>query len=270
VRGAIRWQRRLPGACDDGDDALGHPSDGIVALDTRRGVEGWSVASGTTRWLARGLSGGVAAGPDVVARGANGSLGLIDGRTGAIDSVQQLPRFSYGWLVTAHDAVFASPEHARLFSIDPASGRTRWRRQAPVPGESFRTLGGDGVVVVGRQVYDARSGRELWRAETAVAALGAGVALVERPRSVEALDIRTGRPRWTVPLTGADRRIVAGDGAVALITRDRLTALDASSGATRWSQPLEGAGVRFYALATIANGLVLVTSTSDDWVPYDE
>jgi outer membrane protein assembly factor BamB len=268
VRGAIRWQRRLPGACDD-YDALGHTSDGIVALDTRRGVEGWSVASGTTRWVARGLSEGVAAGSVVVSRGANGSLGLIDGRTGGIDSLQQLPRFSYGWLVTDHDAVFASPEHARLYSIDPSSGRTRWTRETPVPGESFRTLGGDGVVVVGRQVYDARSGRGLWRTRAAVAALGAGVAVVVRPSTVEALDIRTGRPRWTVPLAGSDRRIVAGDGVIALITRDTLTVLDAGSGATRWSQRLEGTRVRSYAPAAIANGVVLVTASSDDWVPYD-
>jgi hypothetical protein len=63
---------------------------------------------------------------------------------------------------------------------------------------------------------------------------------------------------------------VAGDGVIALITGDTLTVLDAGSGATRWSQHLEGADVRSYAPAAIAHGLVLVTATSDDWVPYDE
>ncbi len=74
-----------------------------------------------------------------------------------------------------------------------------------------------------------------------------------------------------MPTTGdGDDQVVAAEGVVALVDGRRVTLLDARSGARRWTRTIEDTGVRFHPTAAIADGLLLVPSTSTDWSPYDE
>jgi outer membrane protein assembly factor BamB len=123
-------------------------------------------------------------------------------------------------------------------------------------------------------VLDARNGKLLWTLPSQAVAVGSGLALFTGETTLEARDIHTGALRWQVPLPagwgGLDAQVVAGKGAVALIGGTAVTVLDARDGSTRWSEPVDSSGVRYHPAAAITSGLLLVPSTSSDWVPYDE
>jgi outer membrane protein assembly factor BamB len=270
--GALRWTRTLRGACGDyrGVGTIGH---GVVALQTRHGTSGWSVGDGSLRWVVRALDEPMQAG-DRVAGDVRGTRALIvDDRSGRVRAARALPRESFAWYAAAGEAVFVASS-GRVTAIALPSGRVRWTRAVPIQGGLSTPNGADGVVVLGPDVLDVRSGRLLWTLPAQAVAVGSGLALFSGETILEARDIHTGSLRWQVPLPagwgGLDAQVVAGKGAVALIGGSAVTVLDARDGSTRWSQPVDSAGVRYHPTGAIASGLLLVPSTSSDWVPYDE
>jgi outer membrane protein assembly factor BamB len=163
---------------------------------------------------------------------------------------------------TAHSHVYAGSLSGRLYALDATTGRLRWtaRPAGRRPALVFApVVAGDRVVVAfaeraasGVSVFDPK-GRRLWRrqlpravASTGPAAVVGDVVIVAgSDGTLQAWDLRTGRPRWRAagvrtpagpgpsldirPLVAADTRVVAGS------STGRLTAYDARTGIEAWS-----------------------------------
>jgi outer membrane protein assembly factor BamB len=118
-------------------------------------------------------------------------------------------------------------------------------------GRTAIALGRDALVAVA-----PAAGRVAWRSAGADwGGAAAGLLLVRRGDRLEALDPRTGRPRWSRQLPGARPTGLAGarGGPLLLAEPGALTALDAATGATRWRLDLPGAsGLALAALGPLA------------------
>ncbi len=169
--------------------------------------------------------------------------------------------------VVAGGVVLFGSEDGRLYAADVATGAVRWTAELGGPVTSSPAVTGDTVLVVaadGRlQALDLATGTAKW-----ATAAGPRVPYVQNagdPRSwdfydsspvisgdtaiygggdgkVHAVDIATGRERWSFATGGAVRATpaVAG-GLVAAGGMDGvLYALDASTGALRWKFDTEG------------------------------
>jgi outer membrane protein assembly factor BamB len=82
-----------------------------------------------------------------------------------------------------------------------------------------------------------------------------------------ALRWRRQLPRW---MPGGSSQVVADAGAVAVIGQDEIAVLDARTGRTRWSKPLSTAGLRVHAPAAIRDEQILIPSISSGYTPVDE
>ena len=270
--GAIRWTRTLRGACFDygPTGALGQ---GIASIQTRHGTSGWSVRDGSLRWVVRGLDEPLQAGGAVAGEVRETRAEIVDSRSGRVRASVPLPRESFVWYTAPGVALFAASS-GRITAVELPGGRVLWRGSVADEGGLDAARGGDGVVVLGAHVLDVHRGTLLWSAPAPITTIGSGLALVAGETSLTAFDVHTGALRWSVPLPalppGADRQLVAGKGAVALVEGGLVTVLDARDGSTRWSDPLDSTGVRYHPSAAIIDGLLLLSSTSTDWVPYDE
>lgn len=123
---------------------------------------------------------------------------------------------------------------------------------------------GDGLVYVGREkgiaAYDSRTGKEHWESESRDRGMPIGrygaLLLARSGKSLVALDPRSGKRRWRVPLRG-DECITAQSDSVAVVDplangEHLLSIFDTATGARRWAHNLDTAsggcaedGVRF-------------------------
>jgi outer membrane protein assembly factor BamB len=112
---------------------------------------------------------------------------------------------------------------------------------------------------------------ELPLSETVFTA-GAGLALFVHGQTLEALDLRSGRARWRVPLAlpkgDAHRSILASGTSVAVVGPKRVSVFDARDGSTRWSKPIRSAGVAWRGPAAVSDGALLVPATSIGFIPF--
>ena len=179
---------------------------------------------------------------------------------------------------------------SELTALDPASGRRLWRQTLGPTGGFGAPSGADGVVLAGWEgatrslaenarvsyaAFDAASGRRLWlrRGFLDLEAAGSGLALFEQHATIEADDLRTGALRWHRRLPGwraGYRMIVAGEGAVAVIDRDRVTVLRSRDGAVSWSRRLPTDGLAAYGPSAISAGMLVIPGQSSSFTPYDE
>lgn len=138
----------------------------------------------------------------------------------------------------------------RIYAVDTADGRVRWRRRTPVVSLT-RPVVADGLVHHvdgGRHLhtFDAATGRRRWRlkyrrsgANFAGPVLADGTLYVVDDRgTVRALDPATGTVRWqrSTPVRGAVTPLLH-DGTLYLGGRlqREVYALDAATGEQRWS-----------------------------------
>jgi outer membrane protein assembly factor BamB len=148
--------------------------------------------------------------------------------------------------VVAGGLVLIGSDDGQVYGLDPATGEERWEQPfvAEDAIEAPLVAAGDGVYVASRDgnVYrlDPATGEETWRGETGGAlrtapAIGAGrVFVVDELGYLKALDLESGRRRWSSPsndyagppvLVGVDAGrpalvAVREDGAVELLDLD--------------------------------------------------
>jgi outer membrane protein assembly factor BamB len=184
--------------------------------------------------------------------------------------------------VVGYGSLFEEAFDGRLFAIDPATGRVRWRYYAPRCGWSSPALGGGlvfatfiahpschahayaGAIVA----FTARDGHVVWHrrigpCESSPLVANGLVYIGDQDGYVYAFDARTGRPRWSfntgAPIkaspTLAYGRIYIGNYAGAFF------ALDARSGRLVWRQAGYG---NFYSTASVSAGRVYVGSLDEN------
>ncbi|MQY12463.1 Outer membrane protein assembly factor BamB [Streptomyces sp. RB5] len=142
----------------------------------------------------------------------------------------------------------------RVRVLDPRSGKQLWTRRADARGPSgFLTAGagavfafdprrsGDSTEPYTLRALDVASGRSRWTAEVpffpwGILAAGQVVCYAEGS-NITALDTGSGRTRWTASPGGLN--IGGGPDAVLTTNEDRITALDARTGRTRWKRRVD-------------------------------
>ncbi|MFJ9458477.1 PQQ-binding-like beta-propeller repeat protein [Kitasatospora sp. NPDC101447] len=257
--GAVRWSRVVGAAAPaDGPDGWqlassgGWPlaaGDGVVCVASTAGVQVLDAASGEPRWEV--------AAPDwdefpwrqepVVGGGrvfaAHGtSLRCYDAVGGGLCWSSD-PGAS-GVLALAGGTVFAGGRYGGLLAFDARSGERRWVQEA-VDGTGTPPVVERGVVHV------------LQNGPTVDSA------------TVFALDAATGRVLWQrgrLPVAGP---LSVADGAVCLLSGERLVALDAATGETRWTAQVPRGLGRGTSSAAAADGTVYVGTNDDRLFAFD-
>jgi outer membrane protein assembly factor BamB len=289
--GARRWTEPWKGVCFDYGSATA-VVDGMFVIDGRHGPELVRVRDGSS---ARALA--APGGAEVTASGIVALHGddvtaspIADGTPTWQAHVAGRPELRS----VDETAVLLVGDPVRLSALDRRTGAHLWRRGLPFAGGYGGATGAaDGVVTVSGPIgespvspyetyaIDERTGRILWKRRrvrpdpaTPLLAVGGDVAVFgDRARdgspTIVALDLRSGRTRWTVrppwrssrPLEGA-----VGDGMVILTDGHRLVAFAQLDGAIRWNRRWpSGAGT-----PVIAGRLVLVPYTRSGFPFYDE
>jgi outer membrane protein assembly factor BamB len=299
--GVLLWQRALRDACSD-YGPLDPVSDGIVAVATSSGLQGWRARDGSTQWRNRVFKDTPRQTTNAVVSVSSdrGLVHYLDPRSGHLERVALAQSEPYPWLVTPKVTVLVTQStdapdfRQQLTAIDPTSGQRVWRQTIGGNGGLAAPAAADGVTVVGWAppyrmnvrmtygAYDVRTGRRLWlRRQPAssngppdeLEAIGSGIAVFVRVGMLSALDLRSGAVRWRRQLTGwraGYSQVVAAEGSVAVIDQGRVTVLRASDGDWRWSAALATDGLRLHFPAAISGGLLIIPATSSGWTPYDE
>jgi outer membrane protein assembly factor BamB len=166
-------------------------------------------------------------------------------------------------------------------ALDATSGQRLWELPRRVDFSHVAVV--DGIVLAGWRgssgvvALDASSGSRLWGGEepnafdfAARVAAGGGRAYAIYNSELRALDLRTGRVRWTYDVddgTGrsVNSRPIVGADVVFVVTPSALVAIDAAYGSVRWRTPLAlfplfpvGAGVEL-----IGDVLAVLTEHDD-------
>jgi outer membrane protein assembly factor BamB len=176
--------------------------------------------------------------------------------------------------VVAGGRLFVGTNHGLLLALDTTTGRRLWQRELGRCIASSPAVAGETVVVgvmaappqCDRDVpsfvaaFDARTGRTLWRrrsgpVEASPLVVGSAALTGSWDGRLVAVDIATGRVRWTFATGRAIKAGAALAGSTAIVGSydGSLYAVDAQTGGLHWSTRV---GVPFYATAAVAGGRV--------------
>ncbi|MEV1004831.1 PQQ-binding-like beta-propeller repeat protein [Nonomuraea sp. NPDC050202] len=200
---------------------------------------------------------------DAVYAAGGGRVYAMDAFSGRLRWSRAISDYVSGPLQSAGDLVYAGDSRTTLHALDTRTGRSRWRYSPdPSPDLGFHFLATRGRVILcaGSDIIGlhATTGRRLWRFRTGGSCAwsrprqaGGTVYIDDYAGAVHALDLATGRTRWSVR-TGADERaspwVTPAGKAVYVAGADRrVRALDTATGAQRWSTRL-GAALTFAPL----------------------
>ena len=149
------------------------------------------------------------------------------------------------------DSLYAASAEGRVMSVDPESGRVRWKQDLDLAlsggvgyhGSSVFVGASEGLVMR----LDAASGSEIWRApvsgEVLSAPQGDGRYVVAQTYDGKLMgfDYETGEVRWTftsdVPvltLRGTGTPMILGDNAIAGFADGKVVAINLRSGNVAW------------------------------------
>ena len=149
------------------------------------------------------------------------------------------------------DSLYAASAEGRVMSVDPESGRVRWKKDLDLAlsggvghhGNSVFVGASEGLVMR----LDAASGSEIWRApvsgEVLSAPQGDGRYVVAQTYDGKLMgfDYETGEVRWTytsdVPvltLRGTGTPVILGDNAIAGFADGKVVAINLRSGNVAW------------------------------------
>jgi len=216
----------------------------------------------------------------VFVRSVDGSVHALDARTGqqrwsfATDSFWGFSSVQNGYSgympVVASGAVFVASQDGHVYALDVATGQSRWTSNIKMD-TGFQWIAGvvatDRLVLVatGARIYalDMETGKKCW-ANDEIGPLDSpavveGTAFATGWTGVTALDVATGRTRWSVvlwnELDAAGVSAVA-DGMVFVECYGRLLGLDAATG--RQCRDCETQG-QIWSLS-VANGMAFIGS----------
>jgi outer membrane protein assembly factor BamB len=197
----------------------------------------------------------------------DGVVAALDARTGAVAwRVEQRP----GALAYGAGALVVRGATGAVWSLDPSSGRERWKAESGVAGALPAVLDDQRVVVGGEGLaaLDARNGHALWTAQdqpkvTARPALSPLWVISGEENALRRRDAATGRTLWTLAARGPilapalvddRRRVFVGT------TDRRFAAVDLDDGDVGWRWKV-GADVQ--APAVVFEDRVLVATHED-------
>ncbi len=284
--GKLRWRARTGGAVRArptiaGSNVLVHSDDGkLYALDRRNGKIRWQSAlrDGPLERVPPGEPG---ARYDHFSSSATVSgevayVGSSDGSLHAITLADGAKRWSWnaGDAITGTPAVLDGRVHVgsfdgNVYAIDAASGEPLWQHETGAPVPSSPAVAGDRIIVGSRSYdllsLDGATGAPAWsyyywfswvdsdaRVDGDTVFVGSSDLL-----RIHALDVATGKPRWTFRAGGwawaqpavAGQTVFAGTvGTTGYIGRRQagFFALDRADGSPRWAYlaeaPEEGNG----------------------------
>jgi outer membrane protein assembly factor BamB/tRNA A-37 threonylcarbamoyl transferase component Bud32 len=181
---------------------------------------------------------------------SDGTLFITSFEVHALDIATGRRRFKsrdVAWAVSVADGQVHAADGSNLFTLTAADGAERWR--VVLDGWTYSLHTGGGAVVAGTrgggvQVRSAIDGSEMWKVKDAQQEY-------ENPQSgpcvagdsvyyygggrLHALDLTTGRPRWSFPI-GEDvpSHPVLRHGVLYVTSGARVLALDEASGEQRW------------------------------------
>jgi outer membrane protein assembly factor BamB len=250
----------------------------------------WTAAAAAPRALEPWERGPQAAGDLVVAASGHDEPGRVrayDARTGRLRWTYRTGPNAFVWAI-GDGWVIVAPDFGSLMGLDLATGRQRWRFElSSLQAAEYGTIAGD-TLFIGTSftsegaldppvVYalDLATGRQRWRSvldrgtdlQWAAPVVDGGQVLVADTLSHEgsaptshlhALDVGTGRVRWTADLHASQQGFfteppVTAGGLVYVATASRtLLALEAASGREVWRAR------GFPVIAGVRNGLVIV------------
>lgn len=261
--GAVAWTAQGPPSSTsalltDGRTVYAGGDGTVVALDA---------ASGRRRWAYTAPPGGVGFDPSrvrlAVADGTvyvatNGAAIALDAASGR-ERWRRVSRLTEGYQSLVGLEVMAGPGVAyfthgpTLYSLDPATGDTRWSHDVDGNFASSPEIDGDRVLVSNGSGVDALradTGELVWRHEPeGVNATELGVAhgiafLTVNVGDVVALDAPTGAVRWRARVGGGefpgaepDRPVVVDDAVIVRGRDEQLHAYEITDGRLRWSLP---------------------------------
>ncbi|MEV5496661.1 PQQ-binding-like beta-propeller repeat protein [Nonomuraea fuscirosea] len=199
-------------------------------------------------------------GDAVYAAGGGGRVYAMDASSGRLRWSRAISEYVSGPPQVAGDLVYAEDSGIALHALDTRTGQPRWRYSSRDLGFHFLATRGRVILCAGSEIIalHAATGRRLWRFRTADSCdwsrpqqAGGTVYIDDYAGVVHALDLATGRPRWSVR-TGTDERArpwVTPAGKVVYVAGAdrRIRALDAATGVQRWSTRL-GAALTFAPL----------------------
>jgi outer membrane protein assembly factor BamB len=164
--------------------------------------------------------------------------------------------------VVVRDRLVVLARDGTLLAVSLTDGRPAWRSVPKAPSLGYTALLAAGAGRVLATVHDPsrpaddalvgvdlRDGEEVWRRPVAAAGevgpggvgqglpppvgvvRGAALLVGVDPRGASAVDLATGRSRWTAPVRAV---VAAGDAAVGLATGGDVVGLDPANGAVRW------------------------------------
>ena len=210
------------------DDVLYAGTEGgiLFALDPATGVEQWKVDVGGAITRGPAFGGGV-----LYVGAAGGRFTAIDVATHAIRWTADLgagevgtPTLGDGLVYAGRGLLAADSDHA-LVAIDIADGSIRWRWTSPGGGQAHMGGLANGRVYAATDdgtlaALDALTGKQIWadrfgeKLPSLVAIVDDVLYLSAEPRSVRAVDARSGVQLWNVEVVGNASMPAVVDGRV--------------------------------------------------------
>ncbi|MGH9280795.1 MAG: PQQ-binding-like beta-propeller repeat protein, partial [Acidimicrobiales bacterium] len=225
----------------------------------------WASPGGFSPGLPAGM------GDDAAATWSHQLLVVFDGAGSPRWQAQRLGLLEVAPAVTPTLVLSGTDEG--VIAYDRTTGRVRW--ESTLGEKPASPVVADGTAIVttwdGSMVaLGAGDGRVAWRAKLGAAsggpaALSGRVAVATfddgRVAGATAIDLETGRSRWTVPLPpgGVSAPAVTTTGVVVVVAGDVAAhGLSVDDGAERWRTPLDGSGSPEVPPVALADGGVVV------------
>ena len=239
--------------------------------ERERGQRRLGILPGGSRPASGGFGGGVAvSGGRVFVASGYRSMTALDAATGAVVWSVNVDSPIHGAPTVAGSRVFVVDIDNQLFAFDAATGQQSWayrgiteparimRASSPaVVGDTLVAPFSSGEVVALR----AANGQPVWQQvlsrTSRTSALSelrdiAGRPVISRgfvyavshSGVMQSMDVRTGQPRWSVPVAGVNAPLPAGDVVYVVSKSGELILLNRENGAVYWTKDLNEGRVR--------------------------
>jgi outer membrane protein assembly factor BamB len=239
--------------------------------ERERGQRRFGIIPGGSRAADGGFGGGVAVGGGkvFVASGYR-SMSALDAATGAVLWTQKVESPIHGAPTVAGNRVFVVDVDNQLFAFNAATGDQDWSHRGI--SEPARIMRASSPAVVGDTVVApfssgevvalrAANGTPVWQQvlsrTSRTSALSelrdiAGRPVISRgfvyavshSGVMQAMDVRTGQPRWSLPVAGVNAPLPAGDVVYVVSKSGELVLINRDSGSVYWTRDLNEGRVR--------------------------
>ncbi|MFC7135337.1 MULTISPECIES: PQQ-binding-like beta-propeller repeat protein [Salinibaculum] len=200
----------------------------------------------------------------------SGTLSSLETESGDERWSRQLAGTEWSELTVSDNRVYVGNNNGTVSAVDAGTGQTLWTFDTSGRITSSLAVANDAVYFRSRNsglyAVDARSGAQLWRqsSEGRYSPVVMNGTVYVASATVEAFDARTGRQKWTYPISrevgyAAIDSPAAANGLIFVPdSENELHALDAETGEKEW----EAAGGGFFYTPTVVDDTVYARSTN--------